>query len=121
MLTLEDMGIGVEYSHHEVAPSQHEIDLRYTDALTMADNAMTYRLVVKEIAMKHGVYATFMPKPIFGQNGSGMHMHQSLFKGDKNAFFDAKAEDHLSTTRQALHRRAAEARPGDLAWSRTSG
>jgi glutamine synthetase len=90
------MGIHVEYSHHEVAPSQHEIDLRYTDALTMADNAMTYRLVVKQIAMKHGVYATFMPKPIFGQNGSGMHVHQSLFKGDKNAFFDPKDEFNLS-------------------------
>jgi glutamine synthetase len=98
VLTLEQMGIGVEYSHHEVAPSQHEIDLRYTDALTMADNAMTYRLVVKEVAMKHGVYATFMPKPLFGENGSGMHTHQSLFRGDKNAFFDAKAGDHLSTT-----------------------
>jgi glutamine synthetase len=96
LLTLEAMGIHVEYSHHEVAPSQHEIDLRYTDALTMADNAMTYRLVVKEIALKHGVYATFMPKPIFGQNGSGMHTHQSLFKGDKNAFFDPKDEFHLS-------------------------
>jgi glutamine synthetase len=98
ILTLEAMGIHVEYSHHEVAPSQHEIDLRYTDALSMADNAMTYRLVVKEIAMKHGVYATFMPKPIFGQNGSGMHTHQSLFKGDKNAFFDAKDPFHLSKT-----------------------
>jgi glutamine synthetase len=97
VLTLEGMGIGVEYSHHEVAPSQHEIDLRYTDALTMADNAMTYRLVVKEVAMKHGVYATFMPKPLFGENGSGMHTHQSLFKGDKNAFFEATAEDHLSS------------------------
>jgi glutamine synthetase len=96
VLALEDMGIGVEYSHHEVAPSQHEIDLRYTDALTMADNAMTYRLTVKEIAMKHGVYATFMPKPLFGQNGSGMHTHQSLFKGDKNAFFNAKDQYHLS-------------------------
>jgi glutamine synthetase len=96
ILTLEAMGIHVEYSHHEVAPSQHEIDLRYTDALTMADNAMTYRLVVKEIAIKHGVYATFMPKPIFGQNGSGMHTHQSLFKGDKNAFFEPKDEFHLS-------------------------
>jgi glutamine synthetase len=96
ILTLEAMGIHVEYSHHEVAPSQHEIDLRFTDALTMADNAMTYRLVVKEVAMKHGVYATFMPKPIFGQNGSGMHTHQSLFKGDKNAFFDPKDEFHLS-------------------------
>jgi glutamine synthetase len=98
ILTIEAMGIHVEYSHHEVAPSQHEIDLRYTDALTMADNAMTYRLAVKEIAMKHGVYATFMPKPIFGQNGSGMHTHQSLFKGSKNAFFEAKDEFHLSKT-----------------------
>jgi len=98
VLTLEEMGIGVEYSHHEVAPSQHEIDLRYTDALTMADNAMTYRLVVKEIALKHGCYATFMPKPLFGENGSGMHTHQSLFSKDKNAFFNAKAEDHLSDT-----------------------
>ena len=96
ILTLEAMGIHVEYSHHEVAPSQHEIDLRFTDALSMADNAMTYRLVVKEVALKHGVYATFMPKPIFGQNGSGMHTHQSLFKGDKNAFFDAKDQFHLS-------------------------
>ena len=96
VLTLGEMGIGVEYSHHEVAPSQHEIDLRYTDALTMADNAMTYRLVVKEIALKHGVYATFMPKPIFGENGSGMHVHQSLFKGDKNAFFDPEDKYHLS-------------------------
>ncbi len=96
VLALEQMGIGVEYSHHEVAPSQHEIDLRYTDALTMADSAMTYRLVVKEVALKHGVYGTFMPKPLFGENGSGMHTHQSLFRGDKNAFFDPKAPDHLS-------------------------
>lgn len=96
ILTLEAMGIPVEYSHHEVAPSQHEIDLRYTDALTMADSTMTYRLVVKEIAMKHGAYATFMPKPIFGQNGSGMHVHQSLFKGGRNAFYDANDKYHLS-------------------------
>ena len=96
VLTLEDMGIGVEYSHHEVAPSQHEIDLRYTDALTMADSAMTYRLVVKEVALKHGVYATFMPKPIAGENGSGMHTHQSLFEGDRNAFFDSEDRYHLS-------------------------
>jgi len=101
VVTLEEMGIGVEYSHHEVAPSQHEIDLRYTDALTMADNAMTYRLVVKEIALKHGVYATFMPKPIFGENGSGMHTHQSLFKGNKNAFFDPKDKYHLSKVGKA--------------------
>jgi glutamine synthetase len=96
VLTLETMGIKVEYSHHEVAPSQHEIDLRFEDALTMADHVMTYRIVVKEIANKYGVYATFMPKPIFGVNGSGMHTHQSLFKGDKNAFFDANDQYHLS-------------------------
>ena len=88
VLMLEQMGIGVEYSHHEVAPSQHEIDLRYTDGLTMADSAMTYRLVVKEVAIMHGYYATFMPKPVYGQTGSGMHTHQSLFCGEKNAFFD---------------------------------
>ncbi len=96
ILILEEMGIGVEYSHHEVAPSQHEIDLHYTDALTMADNVMTYRLVVKQVAQSHGVYATFMPKPVFGVNGSGMHVHMSLFKGDKNAFFDEKDPHHLS-------------------------
>ncbi|MFC1962757.1 glutamine synthetase family protein [Chloroflexota bacterium] len=96
VLTLEEMGIIVEYSHHEVAASQHEIDMRYTDALTMADNVMTYRLVVKQIAMNHGVYATFMPKPVFGINGSGMHVHQSLFKGDRNAFFDPKDSYFLS-------------------------
>jgi glutamine synthetase len=96
VLTMEEMGIGIEYSHHEVATSQHEIDMRYTDALTMADNVMTYRLVVKQIALKHGVYATFMPKPIFDINGSGMHVHQSLFKGGRNAFFDASDENHLS-------------------------
>ena len=96
VLTLEDMGIGIEYSHHEVAPSQHEIDMRYTDALTMADNVMTYRLVVKQVAMENGVYATFMPKPIFGENGSGMHVHQSLFKGERNAFFDKNDPFHLS-------------------------
>jgi len=98
IMTLEEMGIGVESSHHEVAPSQHEIDLRYTDALTMADNAITYRLVVKEIALKNGVYATFMPKPLKGENGSGMHVHQSLFEGDKNAFFDKADKHHLSKT-----------------------
>ena len=101
ILTLQSLGIEVEYTHHEVAASQHEIDLRYAEALTMADNVMTYRLVVKEIARKHGVYATFMPKPVFGINGSGMHVHQSLFftsggKEGKNAFFDAKEKYHLS-------------------------
>ncbi|MFC1708767.1 glutamine synthetase family protein [Candidatus Omnitrophota bacterium] len=98
VLALEQMGINIEYSHHEVAPSQHEVDMRYKDALTMADSVITYRVVVKEIASKFGVYATFMPKPIFGQNGSGMHTHQSLFKGSKNAFFDAKSKDGLSKT-----------------------
>jgi len=96
IFALQSMGIQVEYSHHEVAPSQHEIDLRYQDALTMADNTMTYRLVVKDIAKQHGVYATFMPKPIFGENGSGMHVHQSLFKGDKNAFYNPDDKYHLS-------------------------
>jgi len=96
ILAMEELGVGVEFSHHEVAPSQHEIDFRYTDALTMADSLMTYRLVVKEIAMKNGVYATFMPKPLAGENGSGMHVNMSLFKGDRNAFFDAKDPAHLS-------------------------
>ncbi len=98
---LEAMGIPVEYVHHEVAPSQHEIDLRYTDALSMADNVMTYRLTVKEAAQEFGVYATFMPKPVAGVNGSGMHTHQSLFEGDRNAFFDATDDAHLSKTGRA--------------------
>ena len=93
---LEEMGIGVEYSHHEISASQHEIGLRYTDALTMADNAMTYKLVVKEVAQKYGVYATFMPKPLTDYNGSGMHVHQSLFKGDKNIFFNLRGSYYLS-------------------------
>jgi len=96
VLNLEDMGIKVEYSHHEVAPSQHEIDLRFTDALTMADNVMTYKVVVKQIAYSKGLYATFMPKPLFGENGSGMHVHQSLFRGKSNAFFNPKDKYHLS-------------------------
>ncbi len=96
ILAMEEMGIGVEYSHHEAAPSQHEIDFRYTDALTMADNVMTYRLVVKEIAFKRGVYASFMPKPIADRNGSGMHINLSLFRGERNAFFDANDRAHLS-------------------------
>ena len=96
ILTLEGMGIEVEYSHHEVAPSQHEIDLRYKEGLTMADIVMVYRMVVKEIAMLKGLYATFMPKPVFGVNGSGMHTHQSIFKGEKNLFFDKEDKYHLS-------------------------
>jgi len=96
IFALQKMGIQVEYSHHEVAPSQHEIDLRYKEALAMADIVMTYRTAVKEIARKHGVYATFMPKPLAGENGSGMHVHQSLFKGDENVFFDGKDKYNLS-------------------------
>ncbi|MBA4393432.1 MAG: type I glutamate--ammonia ligase [Desulfobacca sp.] len=96
IFALQSMGIKVEYSHHEVAPSQHEIDLRYAEGLNMADMTMTYRLVVKEVARSKGVYATFMPKPIFGQNGSGMHTHQSLFLGEKNAFFEPADPYHLS-------------------------
>jgi len=94
--TLEAMNIPVEYSHHEVSPSQHEIDLRYCDALKMADNIMTYRVVVKQIARNDGFYATFMPKPIYGVNGNGMHVHQSLFDGKRNVFFDQKDKYHLS-------------------------
>ena len=94
---LEKMGIQIECTHHEVAPSQHEIDLRYADALTMADSVMTCRYVIKTVAKRHGVYATFMPKPIANQNGSGMHTHMSLFAGDKNAFFDASDPAHLSS------------------------
>ena len=96
VLTLEEMGIAVEFSHHEAATSQHEIDLRYSDALTMADNVMTQRLVIKEVAMRNGLYATFMPKPIANVNGSGMHVNQSLFKGATNAFFDGESPSHLS-------------------------
>ncbi len=95
---LEEMGISVEYSHHEVGVSQHEIDLRYADALTMADNVMTYKLIVKRVAHEKGIYASFMPKPIFGINGSGMHTHQSLFQGDRNTFFEPEDEFHLSDT-----------------------
>ncbi len=88
IFAMQDMGIQIEYSHHEVAPSQHEIDMRYDDGLRMADNVMTMRTVVKEIARQHGYYATFMPKPIFGQNGSGMHYSPvPVQAADKNAFF----------------------------------
>src|SRR3954447_24039162 len=96
VLYLEQMGIPVRYSHHEDAPSQHEIDLRYTDALTMADTVMTFKLVVKEVALERGLYASFMPKPLAGVQGSGMHTHVSLFEGDTNAFHDAGDEFHLS-------------------------
>ena len=97
---LEATGIPVEYSFHEDAPSQHEIDLRYTDALSMADNVMTLRLVVREVALQHGVHATFMPKPIAGVQGSGMHTHISLFAGETNAFYEEGAESNLSPVAQ---------------------
>ncbi|MGI9119666.1 MAG: glutamine synthetase family protein [Acidimicrobiales bacterium] len=96
VLTLEEMGVPVEYSQHEDSPSQHEIDLRHTDALTMADTVMTLRLMVKEIARERGVFASFMPKPMAGVQGSGMHTHFSLFEGDVNAFHDPGDEHGLS-------------------------
>src|SRR6187549_1511939 len=99
---LESMGIPIEYVHHEVGPSQHEIDMRFADALSMADHTVTYRLIVKEIAKKSGYHATFMPKPIFGENGSGMHTHQSLFKEGRNAFFDGDDEWNLSDAGKAF-------------------
>ena len=99
---LETMGIPIEYVHHEVGPSQHEIDMRYADALSMADHTVTYRLIVKEIAKKAGFHATFMPKPLFGENGSGMHTHQSLFKDGRNGFFDGDDKWHLSDAGKAF-------------------
>jgi glutamine synthetase len=102
VMSLQEFGIDVEYSHHEVGISQHEIDLRFDGALEMADKVMTYKTVVKEIATKHGVYATFMPKPIRDQNGSGMHTHQSLFSGESNAFFDSNDQYYLSDTAKAF-------------------
>ena len=99
---LESMGIPIEYVHHEVGPSQHEIDMRFAPALEMADHTMTYRLVVKEVAKKAGFHATFMPKPLFGENGSGMHTHQSLFAGENNAFFDGDDEWNLSDAGKAF-------------------
>jgi len=95
---LEAMGISVEFSHHEGAPGQQEIDLRYADALSTADNIMTFRHVIKEVALEQGFYASFMPKPFTDHPGSGMHTHVSLFEGEKNAFFDASAEFNLSKT-----------------------
>src|SRR5438067_11837594 len=102
VLALEQLGIHVEYTHHEVGPSQHEIDMRYAGALKMADDCMTYRITVKEVAFQHGYYATFMPKPLFGENGSGMHTHQSLFADGRNAFYDPDDEYYLSDTAKAF-------------------
>ncbi len=98
ILALDSLGIPVECSHHEVAPSQHEIDLRYGDAMSVADRVMLSKLIIKETAQREGVYATFMPKPIYGENGSGMHLHQSLIQNGHNVFFDASDESHLSAT-----------------------
>lgn len=95
-MTLEEMGFEIEASHHEVAPGQHEIDFKYGDALNIADAIMTFKLTVRSIAQRHGLHASFMPKPIFGINGSGMHCHQSLFIDGKNAFYDQAGEDQLS-------------------------
>src|SRR5690606_27496323 len=95
--TLENMGISVEFSHHEAGPGQNEIDLRYADALTTADNIMTFRTAIKEVALEQGLFASFMPKPLAGAPGSGMHTHMSLFEGDRNAFYDAGAPFQLST------------------------
>src|SRR5262245_50377552 len=98
VIALEAMGFHVEAAHHEVAPGQHEIDFRYDDVLTTADNVSTFRFVVKNVAIRHGLHATFMPKPVFGINGSGMHTHQSLFSQGKNIFYEEKAEWQLSKT-----------------------
>ena len=117
---LETMGIGIEYHHHEVAPSQHEIDMRYSSALDMADQTITYRLIVKEVAAKNGVYATFMPKPLFGENGSGMHTHMSLFKDGRNQFFDGIDQYNLSPVGKqfiaGLLRHARELAPVFAQW-----
>ena len=101
-MMLESMGISVEFSHHEGGPGQQEIDLRYADALTTADNIMTFRLVMKEVALEHGVFASFMPKPFTDQPGSGMHTHMSLFEGDRNAFYEPGAEFQLSKVGRAF-------------------
>ncbi len=97
VVTLEEMGFEIEASHHEVAPGQHEIDFKYSDALRTADNIVTFRFVVRTIAQQHGLHATFMPKPLHGLPGSGMHTHQSLFSNGKNAFYDPETEDQLSS------------------------
>jgi len=101
IIALQDMDYEIEASHHEVAPGQHEIDFKYSDAMSAADNIVTFKLVVKVIAQRHGLHATFMPKPIFGINGSGMHINQSLFSGDKNTFFDEN--DSLQLSQEAYY------------------
>ena len=110
---LEQMGISVEFSHHEGGPGQQEIDLRYADALSTADNVMTFRTVVREVALSQGMWASFMPKPFTTQPGSGMHTHVSLFEGDRNAFFEAGSQYQLSKQRAPVHRRAPPPRGRD--------
>ena len=110
---LEDLGISVEFSHHEAGPGQNEIDLRYADALTTADNIMTFRTVIKEVAIEQGVYATFMPKPLPAHPGSGMHTHMSLFEGDANAFYEAGGRVPALEDRPPVHRGPAAARARD--------
>ena len=114
VLALEQLGIHTEYTHHEVGPSQHEIDMRYADALKMADDCMTYRITVKEYAMKYGLHATFMPKPLFGKNGSGMHTHQSLFRGEQQRVLRRRRPVLPVRRRQGVHRRPAAPRARDL-------
>ncbi len=114
VLALEAMGFHVEAAHHEVAPGQHEIDFRYDDVLTTADNISTFRFVVKNVAIRNGLHATFMPKPIYGINGSGMHTHMSLFSSNTNIFYDAKAPMQLSQIVPELHRRHPAPREGLL-------
>ena len=121
VLALEKMGIHVEYTHHEVGPSQHEVDMRYKNALEMADDCMTYRIVVKEYAMKYGWHATFMPKPLFGENGSGMHVHQSLDQGRQERLLRRRRPVLPLADREGVHRRPAQARARDLAALRPVG
>ena len=121
VLALEQIGIEVEFSHHESGPSQHEIDMRQADALQMADNVMTYRTIVKEVAHQHGWYATFMPKPLMDANGSGMHTHVALIAGGQNAFFDPDEPSQLSAVGPRLRRRHPAPRPRAVPRVRTVG
>ena len=121
VLALEQLGIHVEYTHHEVGPSQHEVDMRYKDALAMADDCMTYRITVKEYAMKYGWHATFMPKPLYGENGSGMHVHQSLVQGRQERLLRRRRPVLPQPDREGVHRRPAPARARDFARCSRSG
>ena len=120
VLALEQLGIHVEYTHHEVGPSQHEVDMRYKGALSMSDDCMTYRITVKEYAMKYGWHATFMPKPLQGENGSGMHVLVA-FQGRQERLLRRRRPVLPLRDRQGVHRGAAQARQGDLASVRSVG